>query len=55
MNATGRELRSEGAGGDDEAVSHGVQGIHDGIVVSLGDTPAEPLRGLNLAAHSNCP
>jgi hypothetical protein len=37
-----------------ESILHGVQGIDHSIVMSLGDTPAEPLRSLNLAAHSNC-
>ena len=37
-----------------EPVPHGVQGIDHRNVMPLGDAPAKPLRGLNLAAHSTC-
>jgi len=38
-----------------ESVPHGVQGVQHHSVMPLGDAPAKPLRGFNLAAHSNCP
>ena len=37
-----------------ESVPHGVQRIDHRIMMPLRDAPAEPLRGLNLAAHSTC-